>query len=90
MPGNEPIKKPAKMQINANMQYSKARWNKITHATTAIIIPIKIGIRQKRFVWVEPEKRGLMKEVSVMVDTQTGVNYIFVEHCYGGFTALLD
>lgn len=50
-----------------------------------------MGRRQKRFVWVESEKKGLMKEVSVIVDTQTGVNYIFVEHCYGGgLTALLD
>ena len=45
----------------------------------------------KRFVWLDSEKKGVFKEVSIIVDTKTGVNYIFVEHGYsGGLTALLD
>ena len=32
-----------------------------------------------------------MKEVSVIIDTETGVNYLFVVHGYaGGLTPLLD
>ena len=45
----------------------------------------------KRFVWVEPE--GFIKGTSIIVDTQTGVNYLFVwaQAGYaGGLTPLID
>ena len=46
--------------------------------------------KNKRFIW-EKAQNGLMKEVSVIVDAETGVNYLFVVHGYaGGLTPLLD
>lgn len=45
----------------------------------------------KRFHWQESERKGLMKESYVIVDTQTGVNYLFVHVGESaGLTALLD
>ena len=43
----------------------------------------------KRFVWRESE--GFLKETRIIVDTATGVNYLFVLAGYGGgLTPLLD
>ena len=43
----------------------------------------------KRFVWRESE--GFIKETRIIVDTQTGVNYLFVAAGYsGGLTPLID
>lgn len=43
----------------------------------------------KRFVWVEAE--GLIKGTSIIVDTKTGVNYLFAQAGYaGGLTPLID
>ena len=42
----------------------------------------------KRFVWRESE--GFLKEARIIVDTETGVNYLFVHEGYSGvFTPLL-
>ena len=49
----------------------------------------KIGKNMKRFVWRESE--GFIKETRIIVDTVTGVNYLFVTRGYGGgLTPLLD
>ena len=46
--------------------------------------------RNKRFIW-EKAQSGLMKDVNVIIDAETGVNYLFVVHGYaGGLTPLLD
>lgn len=43
----------------------------------------------KRFVWQESE--GFLRESRIIVDTETGVNYLFVHEGYaGGLTPLLD
>lgn len=43
----------------------------------------------KRFVWRESE--GFIKETRIIVDTETGVNYLFVTRGYGGgLTPLID
>jgi hypothetical protein len=43
----------------------------------------------KRFVWRDSE--GILKETRIIVDTHTGVNYLFVHEGYaGGLTPLLD
>lgn len=45
--------------------------------------------KPKRFVWLEAQ--GVLKETRIIVDTQTGVNYLFVSEGYGGgLTPLLD
>ncbi|MBQ3364232.1 MAG: hypothetical protein IJG42_09815 [Muribaculaceae bacterium] len=45
----------------------------------------------KRFVWNDIEVNGLMRQASVLVDTQTGVNYLFVSFGEGsGLTPLID
>jgi hypothetical protein len=45
----------------------------------------------KRFVWVDREMGGFLKEAIVIVDSQTGVNYLLVSYGYtGGLTPLLD
>ena len=45
----------------------------------------------KRFVWHEKEMKGICREADVIVDTETGVNYLFVVYGYGaGLTPLLD
>ena len=44
----------------------------------------------KRFIW-EKAQNGLLKNVDVIIDTETGVNYLFVQEGYaGGLTPLLD
>lgn len=44
----------------------------------------------KRFVW-EKVSGGLVKSASILIDKETGVNYLFVEEGYaGGLTPLLD
>lgn len=43
----------------------------------------------KRFVWRESE--GFLKETRIIVDTKTGVNYLFVAAGYsGGLIPLID
>jgi len=43
----------------------------------------------KRFVWLESQ--GVLKETRIIIDTFTGVNYLFVSEGYGaGLTPLLD
>ena len=37
----------------------------------------------KRFVW-EKAQNGIMKQVSVIIDKETGVNYLFVVEGYAG------
>lgn len=45
----------------------------------------------KRFEIQERENHGIMTEAVVIVDKETGVNYLFVERGYGaGLTPLLD
>ena len=49
-----------------------------------------MGKEPKRFVWRDKEMK-LFKETSIIVDTVTGVNYLFVEHGNGaGLTPLID
>ena len=46
--------------------------------------------KNKRFIW-EKAQNGIMKDVSVIIDADTGVNYLFVQEGYaGGLTPLLD
>lgn len=48
-----------------------------------------MGKDMKRFVWQESE--GFLRESRIIVDTETGVNYLFVHEGYaGGLTPLLD
>lgn len=50
---------------------------------------IRMGKDMKRFVWRESE--GILKESRIIVDTVTGINYLFVHEGYaGGLTPLLD
>ena len=45
----------------------------------------------KRFDIQERENHGIMTEAGVIVDKETGVNYLFVVRGYGaGLTPLLD
>lgn len=45
---------------------------------------------RKRFVW-EKVQGGLLKQASIIIDKETGVNYLFVQEGYaGGLTPLLD
>ena len=46
--------------------------------------------RNKRFVW-ETAQSGLLKKTTILIDKETGVNYLFVQEGYaGGLTPLLD
>jgi hypothetical protein len=46
--------------------------------------------RNKRFVW-EKAQSGLLKQATILIDKETGVNYLFVQEGYaGGLTPLLD
>jgi hypothetical protein len=46
--------------------------------------------KNKRFVW-ENVQNGLLKKTSVIIDTETGINYLFAQEGYaGGLTPLLD
>lgn len=48
-----------------------------------------MGKESKRFVWQESE--GFLRESRIIVDIETGVNYLFVHEGYaGGLTPLLD
>lgn len=45
----------------------------------------------KRFVWRDREVKGILGEANVIVDTETGVNYLVVTYCNGtGLTPLID
>ena len=45
----------------------------------------------KRFEFKKSERENLMTDAIVIVDTETGVNYLFVRSGYGaGLTPLLD
>ena len=46
--------------------------------------------RDKRFIW-ENAQSGLLKKATILIDKETGVNYLFVQEGYaGGLTPLLD
>ena len=46
--------------------------------------------KNKRFVW-EKVQTGIMKQASILIDKETGINYLFVQEGYaGGLTPLLD
>jgi hypothetical protein len=46
--------------------------------------------KNKRFV-TENVQNGLLKKTSVIIDTETGINYLFAQEGYaGGLTPLLD
>lgn len=48
-----------------------------------------MGKESERFVWQESE--GFLRESRIIVDNETGVNYLFVHEGYaGGLTPLLD
>ena len=48
-------------------------------------------MRKDRFDIQERENLGLLTETSIIVDKETGVNYLFVHRGYGGgLTPLLD
>ena len=50
-----------------------------------------MGKEPKRFVWKDREFKGICNEANVIVDTETGVNYLFVVRGYGaGLTPLID
>lgn len=45
----------------------------------------------KRFEFKKAEKEGLMTDALIIVDKETGVNYLFVRSGYGaGLTPLID
>ena len=47
--------------------------------------------RDRRFELIEREGRGLAVHIRIIVDTETGVNYLYVQDGYGGgLTPLLD
>ena len=46
---------------------------------------------KERFDIIERENMGLITEASIVIDRETGVNYLFVHRGYGGgLTPLLD
>ena len=50
-----------------------------------------MGKEMKRFVWRDREMKGICREADVIVDTQTGVNYLLVAYGNGaGLTPLID
>jgi hypothetical protein len=50
-----------------------------------------MGKEPKRFVWRDREMNGIFNEAMVIVDTVTGVNYLFVTRGNGaGLTPLID
>ena len=50
-----------------------------------------MGKEMKRFVWRDMEMKGICREADVIVDTQTGVNYLLVAYGNGaGLTPLID
>jgi hypothetical protein len=45
----------------------------------------------KRFIWKKASNNGLLKDTGIIIDTETGVNYLFAQYCNGaGLTPLLD
>ena len=45
----------------------------------------------KRFVWRDKEMKGICREADVIIDTETGVNYLLVVYGNGaGLTPLID
>ena len=47
--------------------------------------------RDKRFEVIEKESMGFVGHIRVIVDTETGVNYPYVQDGYGGgVTTLVD
>lgn len=45
----------------------------------------------KRFEFQKSEKENLLTDATIIVDSKTGVNYLFVRSGYGaGLTPLLD
>ena len=47
--------------------------------------------RDKRFEVIEKEGMGFAGHIRVIVDTETGVNYLYVQDGYGGgVTTLVD
>ncbi|MGN0241207.1 MAG: DUF6440 family protein [Candidatus Weimeria sp.] len=47
--------------------------------------------KDKRFEVKEKESQGVMAEMEVIVDKDTGVNYLFVHDGYaGGLTVMVD
>ena len=40
--------------------------------------------KEKRFEIIHEEKHGMLKEVFILRDKQTGVQYLFVQNGYGG------
>jgi hypothetical protein len=40
--------------------------------------------KEKRFEIIHEENHGMMKEVFILRDKQTGVQYLFVQNGYGG------
>ena len=50
-----------------------------------------MGKEPKRFVWRDREMKGICNDAIVIVDTVTGVNYLFVTRGNGaGLTPLID
>ena len=50
-----------------------------------------MGKEMKRFVWRDREMKGICREADVIVDIQTGVNYLLVAYGNGaGLTPLID
>lgn len=46
---------------------------------------------EKRFEFKQPEKGALMTDALIIVDKETGVNYLMVRSGYGaGLTPLID
>lgn len=57
----------------------------VNHLTIGKIM----GKDDKRFIWLKSE--GFLKETRIIIDTETGVNYLFVQEGYsGGLTPLID
>ena len=46
--------------------------------------------QNKRSIW-QKAQGGLMKELNIIIDRETGINYLFAHYGYGGgLTPLLD
>ena len=68
------------------IKYFLSLQSQVNHLNIIIFI---IYINQNRFVWLKSE--GFLKETRIIIDTETGVNYLFVQEGYaGGLTPLLD
>ena len=68
------------------IKYFLSLQSQVNHLNIIIFI---MGRNQNRFVWLKSE--GFLKETRIIIDTETGVNYLFVQEGYaGGLTPLLD